>query len=202
MTTRPLHRYGIGAGAAHCGFTLIEVAIGLGVVGLLCSGIWVAAESAIQTDKVNQSIEMISMVTQGVRDQMQDRPFSAIGDITQNMINDNVIPAWTIVNGVAENPWGDGGHIHILADGLQTFSIEFAGQGVIPSDICTRVVLRVAQCNITDMACPQSVRATTGVALPGGTPPSLTFIPSTTLTLATVEGVCASARNLNFQYKL
>jgi hypothetical protein len=177
----------------------------MGVVGLLLGGIWGVASVKTLNDEVSQSLDLLDEITQGIRDQMQDRPFSAVGDITQNMINTNVIPAWTIVNGVAKDPWNDGGSIDIVAGsgGLRTFAVGFVGGNkVIPPVICTRVVLEIAQCSITDIGCPQSVMAITGVATIGQPAPSLTLIPSSNLTVTTVEAFCANAHDLYFQYSL
>jgi len=52
---------------SHAAFSLIEAAIVLGIVGLVIGGIWIAASSVSQKNKVNRTVEQVTIVLQNIR---------------------------------------------------------------------------------------------------------------------------------------
>jgi len=49
------------------GFSLIELAIALGVAGLIVGGIWAAAGAAYETHRVNQTVDQVRQIVENVR---------------------------------------------------------------------------------------------------------------------------------------
>lgn len=81
---------------ALAGFTLTEMALVLGIVGLVLGGVWVGARSLNDNLKIKSASEALQTIVQNIRSAMGlSRGFSSIlgQDITDNLIRKNVFGA-------------------------------------------------------------------------------------------------------------
>ncbi len=91
------------------GFSLIESAIVLAVVGLVIGGIWVAAASIHQKMQVNSAEKLVLMVAQGIYNKI---PLSLTGgvsgwyELNDFVIESGILPKDTPVNVRPLDPWG------------------------------------------------------------------------------------------------
>lgn len=87
------------------GVSLLELAIVLGVAGLLIGGIWAAASSANEAHRVNQTIEQIRQIVENIRTRYATAaqiPQQDFTTMTQTVATADVFPAETRLN-----PGGD-----------------------------------------------------------------------------------------------
>ena len=89
------------------GFSLIEAAIVLAVVGGVIGGIWVSAAAVIENYKVSKTAEGILTTARNIQDLISIRDSEAIGEL---YITNQLIAA-----GVFPKDWVDG--THVWADG-------------------------------------------------------------------------------------
>ena len=88
----------------HRGFNLIEAAIVLGVVGLVIGGIWVAAASVIQNQRVNKTVAAFGQIYAGVRNLFKGQQIAVNTVIYQigmntTIIDAGIVPADLVTNG-------------------------------------------------------------------------------------------------------
>jgi len=89
------------------GFTLTEIAIVLGIMGLILGAIWVAAASVYNNQRVNQANTGIMQILQGVRTLYAQQATITDGDLTQTLIGAGIIPTNLLVGTTAmKAPWG------------------------------------------------------------------------------------------------
>jgi len=103
------------------GFTLTEIAIVLGIIGLILGAIWVAAASVYNNQRINQANTAVLQVLQGIRtlySQQASIPGGA-QDITDKMVNAGIVPTNLVVTGTAtmRTPWGQSMYIGTNAAG-------------------------------------------------------------------------------------
>lgn len=125
------------------GFSIIELAIVLGVVGLVMGGVWVLAGKVRQTAKLQQTVEQVVAIAKNVRSFYQTR--SCIGNGTQMPVltaaNPPVFPREMLAGAAAVDLW-DGAVVVGGADGAcgYLFSITFAA---LPTATCVELVPRL-----------------------------------------------------------
>jgi len=91
------------------GFTLTEIAIVLGIIGLILGAIWVAAAAVYNNLRVSKANTAILQIAQGVRSlYATSNNVGAAGDLTAQMVNAGVIPS-DLINGAAANSVWPGG---------------------------------------------------------------------------------------------
>jgi len=88
------------------GFTLTEIAIVLGIMGLILGAIWVAAASVYNNQRVNQANAGIMQVLQGIRTLYAQQATIEGGDRTADLIGAGVIPTNFINGTTMRSPWG------------------------------------------------------------------------------------------------
>ena len=119
------------------GFSLIEVAIVLGVVGLVIGGIWIAAAAMMERWKISHTVEQISFLADCLRNVAV--PTEAVsGDSAMNFVRDSgcapadMLPLrWTGAGKMLTAAYYDMIHVNFIGDG--TFRIYFHSQ---PDDEC------------------------------------------------------------------
>ena len=116
------------------GFTLTELAIVLGVIGILIGGIWTAAATLTQKQRVNDQVTQVKTLMDNVRAQYsntQAAPFGTNASMNTALITSGAIPQYMLSSGAAvgiENgvltvtnlptgAFGTGAQIQIQVDG-------------------------------------------------------------------------------------
>lgn len=89
------------------GFSLIESAIVLGIVGLVIGGIWVAAASVQAANKRDDAAKALLQIVPIVRNLFKGFEITADLDITAAVFRSNTVPGTYIDEGagVVRNPW-------------------------------------------------------------------------------------------------
>lgn len=99
------------------GFTLIELAIVLGVVGTIIGAIWLAANSVTQQRRVGDAVEDLKEISTNIRSMYSAaQVFPTSGDVTTTLMgaNFNIFPTTMIAAG-ASNPLDpDGGNVNVI----------------------------------------------------------------------------------------
>ena len=84
------------------GFTLTEVAIVLGILGIIMGAIWAAANAVRAKHRTETGVNQIWQIANLVRDIYKGHPFAAADtDVTAVVTGQGVI-----TNDMLENPWG------------------------------------------------------------------------------------------------
>lgn len=93
--------------SAHRGFSLIEAAIVLGVVGLIIGGIWVAASTVQENLRVKRTVEgVLHIASRGQESIPISIGVTAWTDITSSALNMGMIPNDWINGNNINNPFG------------------------------------------------------------------------------------------------
>ena len=125
------------------GFSLIEAAIVLGVVGAVIGTIWVSAAAMYENHKVNKTVEGIFSTARNIQNLISIRDANVIGEsvyITSELIAADAFPKdWVNGSGV-KHPFG--GYISILNQLTnEKFGMYFGG---IPQQVCVKLVVQVS----------------------------------------------------------
>ena len=115
MRTRRTKHRGAYLREPSRGFTLTEVAIVLGIVGIILGGIWAAAAQVYENHKVEAAENQILTIVHNVRSLYAGRSSIEGGDLTAALVNAGVFPPdmIVVVNGVnvPEDPAGNTVHV-------------------------------------------------------------------------------------------
>lgn len=93
------------------GFSLIEAAIVLGVVGIVVGGIWIGANAVSENLKVSKTIVGFKVIAANMQRLISRADSLRLGqgqDITAAMISAGVFPKDWVINGALKNPFGGG----------------------------------------------------------------------------------------------
>ena len=123
------------------GFTLTEIAIVLGIIGLILGAIWVAAASVYNNQRINQGQTAILQTLQGIRTLYAQQASITAGNDTPAMINAGIIPTNLIsaAGNTMQAPWG--GVMMVGGDTTgAAIVIEFGG---MTSALCTGIIAAV-----------------------------------------------------------
>jgi prepilin-type N-terminal cleavage/methylation domain-containing protein len=191
------------------GFTLTEIAIVLGIVGLILGAIWVAAAAVYNNLRTGHANTEILQVAQGVRTLMTTaQTVGAAGDITTSMISAGVIPADAISSPTtAIGPWA-GSTLKILsvAAADNAFTIEL---NAIPQGACISLLTTVGGAsrdpNLTKIggtsaSAPSVIAAAAGTALVVSNAPIATAV--TAAAAATACSAATSVNTVQFEFSL
>ena len=117
--------------AKQSGFTLTELAIVLGVIGIVLASIWSASAMVSKKMKVNHAIQELQTIVSNIRSiYVGGSHFSQTGsmtDITAGMVNAGVFPPEMIVPGQAypSNPWGGRVVIYVIPNSPNADNTQF-----------------------------------------------------------------------------
>jgi prepilin-type N-terminal cleavage/methylation domain-containing protein len=188
------------------GFTLTELAVVLGVIGLILGAIWVAASSVSQNNATNLALQELQVVSQGVISVMDGRSFQVSpASVLQSMIASNVIPANFVIPpavagnpSTATNPWStagggpNGSSLDIYASTSRSFQVNFYD---VPSYGCLNMLLQAVACAAGQSSCPTSVgsQANPGALTPDAVKGWSILTPSAILN----KGICTQTSGTN-----
>ncbi len=124
------------------GYTLTEVTIVLGIVGLILGGVWTAAASVYQANSIRTASESIVKITQNIRMLYAERSrFSSTTsngtDITSMLKNAKVFPSNIVdpSNGDPLTPWET--KIRVIVDTPTSFEVVL--DQTMPGEECYRL---------------------------------------------------------------
>jgi prepilin-type N-terminal cleavage/methylation domain-containing protein len=118
------------------GFTLTEVAIVMGVIGIILAGLWAVISSGWETTHRQQASDEITIVTGNVRNYYSGQigmPNAGYDSISSNLLSVGTIPGYmqrastsgcTNPNNLcADNPWGSNSGSPLTLDAIGTFRV-------------------------------------------------------------------------------
>ena len=154
------------------GFTLTEIAIVLGIIGLILGAIWAAASSVYANQKANSAQQGILAAAQAVRSMFAT---SANTGVTgANIASPGMFPInWQSPTGSLGNPW----HINPAAN--KNFAFVFGNQSVFGIELdgisnigCAQLVAfyNQASSSVNGGSVPGLVGNNISINAPGGTP--------------------------------
>jgi len=141
------------------GFTLVELAIVMGIIGAITSAIWWAASNTKEAQRENAAINELQTIQQNINNLMAGQSFSSYNPtlITQNMLTAQAIPS-VYANAanpatLADNPWFPTGFA-IWATKAKTYRLTFYN---IPYKGCLALLLSATSCQANQVGCPTAV---------------------------------------------
>ena len=187
---------------ARRGFTLTEIAIVLGIMGLILGAIWVAAAAVYTNMRVNTGAREILALLQGTRSVYSTSSLTGeVGnpvEITTQLVNAGVFTKEMLAGAITVNPWNVGA----VANTIKVWSSHLSADG----DAIT----------VTFLALPQAACIALFTALAGNNAdPGLAFVnnagtgavgakaPPVSATWANTTGCAAGNANVvDFTFKL
>ena len=126
------------------GFTLTEIAIVLGIVGLILGAIWVAAAAVYNNLRISHANTEILQIAQGVRS-LYAGSSNDTGLTTDNLVCAKVVPS-DMVNGACGagtllDPWPQGATTVLVPVAGDSFTIEMTQ---VPPASCINLLMAVA----------------------------------------------------------
>ena len=125
------------------GFSLIEAAFVLAVVGAVIGTIWVAAATVIENHKVNKTVEGVFSTARNIQNLISIRDGESIGNmvlITDKLIDAGVFPEDWIYGTAVKNPLG----ANVLVrnwTGVTRFDLRFDG---IKASDCVKLITKIS----------------------------------------------------------
>jgi len=182
------------------GYTLTEVAIVLGVIGVVIAAIWTAATVVNEKTRLSQALNQANIIAQNMTSFLQSG-YGVIDpgdktDITQTMITSGIIPPWAQTppgNGTTgQNPWDQAGfHMWwVQSNPFREYRMSFYNVGSERS--CIGLLTGMTSCTAGQPGCPVRIvtAGTSGNFTAGGT-----NLTNTQLTSARLQNLCGPAKN-------
>ena len=185
------------------GFTLTEIAIVLGIIGLILGAIWTAAAAVYNNQRVAHANTAILQLVQGIRT-LYANSSSAAGLTTANLITARAVPS-DLVNAAGTGlvgPWPNSTLAVYIPVTNDSFTIQMTN---VPQGACSSLILAVSG-NGRDPGL-FAVRSTTAIA-PIAAAVATTAAPTASSlasppTAANAAAACSGATNpLDFGFSL
>jgi type II secretory pathway pseudopilin PulG len=140
------------------GFTLTEMAIVFGVIGMVMSGIWVAADHARETSRTSRAVNQITSILSGYRTLYKQSPVDtgnpsgpqSFVDITCVGVNAGYFPSEMLLNVTCAtgtgstypaSPWGSAADSHnVEVSGIQDWNAIAITYWNLPQVACINLV--------------------------------------------------------------
>ena len=184
------------------GFSLVEMAIVVAVIGTVIGVVWIAGESTYQKQRVNDAVTELQTISQNLLNIMTGRSFTSFTvNYTQNAITSGIIPSQYVNSPTAANtPWSTGG-LTIWALAAKTARIAFYGS--MPTYGCVGLVLGATQCDPKTYGCPRQIIVQTGVTVFTPDPSEgWNMLDVSALTTACVANAASGTISVEFDYAL
>ena len=131
---------------ARRGFSLVEAAIVLAVVGVVIGGIWVAAANFYENYKVNKTAEDLLLIVSNIQDLISSQDAQVIGNgitLVNFLSSAGKVPkGWPLVGSYIENPYY--GHTTIINQTSGLFPLFYVLFLNVPSAACEKIIVKVA----------------------------------------------------------
>jgi type II secretory pathway pseudopilin PulG len=130
------------------GFTLTELAIIIGVMGLVFGAIWLAVSSTYQNNKAQQAGREVDMIVQGYRSLYAGHPIDTADgtDLTCLGVNSGFFPADMVqnvacagLNTYPQHPWG--GPVQVISE--QSWGAIYVGFSSLSQSACMRLAKQI-----------------------------------------------------------
>ena len=126
------------------GFSLIEAAIVLAVVGGVIGGIWYSAAAVYENHRVNKTVEGVQLIVKNIQGLISMVDSESIGNevnITSTVINAGLCPKDWINENRVVNPFG--GSVYFVNYPLGNPRFNFYLHS-IPSSACIKIISRIS----------------------------------------------------------
>ncbi len=123
------------------GFSLVEAAIVLAVVGLVVAGIWIAAATMMENYRFNKTVEGIFTTASNIQNLISMRDGSSLpmhADLKQTLIASSAFPKDWVNGNLVKHPLGGIVGVMSIVSG-----VEFVLWGLNPSS-CIEISVRIA----------------------------------------------------------
>ena len=182
----------------YAAFTLVEVTLVLGIMGLILGAIWAATATTNDKKKANDALQELQIVSQNVNAMMMGRSFSyaVATNITSTMITSQAIPG-VYANGTkAGHPW-DTTNFIVTANptgaNARVFRISFMNVGTLSG--CVSLLTQGTACQAGQSGCPSSVQTDSGTDTADGVTNNTVASGanwSVSMTVAKAETMCGA----------
>jgi hypothetical protein len=156
----------------RAGFTLAEMGIVMGAMGLILGGLWASGSLTRGSQQNNDGYNQLQTVLQNTYTLYQGRNFSSLcvakTDVTSAMITAGVIPSWAVSSGgtLAWQPWSAAAGSFKFwgcSNGTTTvFRLSFYN---VPASGCIPLIMQATSCLGGQSGCPVQI-TTGGTVLP------------------------------------
>jgi prepilin-type N-terminal cleavage/methylation domain-containing protein len=168
------------------GFTLTEIAIVLGIIGLILGAIWVAAAAVYNNLRVSHANTAVLQTAQAVRALYStSQTMGTAGDITSQVIAAGAIPSDLVTGTTAIGPW-PGSVLYVLTAAASdtAFTVQITN---VPKAACINLINAVSGTNRDPGL--TAIGATTATA------PISATVAAAALTLATTQVAAPTTAN-------
>ncbi|MFY9288933.1 MAG: type 4 pilus major pilin [Alphaproteobacteria bacterium] len=201
------------------GFTLTEIAIVLGIIGLILGAIWVAASAVYNNLRTSRATTELLQVAQAVRSMyataatvdaganMTTIPFTAVAAGPQTTyVQAGVFPTDMVAGAgpyTVTNPWGGSANILSAQSTAANDSFMILFDRVPQSACITMITSNTGSGRDSSLYGVGAGAAAAFAVAAGGTTPGATSMPNFPITASTARTTCATANNnLAFQFRL
>ncbi len=179
------------------GFTLIELAIVLGIFALILSAIWLVVAVVYENVRQYQANHLMQSMVQNIRqlEQRITRFDSSLGvsnrDITVNLDTQGAFPVEMRINegtanGNLNNPWTtEGNSVHVFVRAATEFGIEFKNMQKKP---CIQIATKLSSGELAGL---------TGISING----TLTSATSLPLNLIQASALCTQDKTNTVEWR-
>lgn len=177
------------------GFSMVEMAIVLGVVGLVMGGVWTLAVKVQQTARVKQAVEQVITINKNIRNYYQTQACIPNGDQTATLLGlgQNIFPREMLSGGGVVDLWNGGVQVLGVNPGCDyVFQLSYLA---LPAETCAELVPKLT-------AAGEASRGLIRVAINGTALQALP--PNPTAIIGTGAGQCNAAATaaVTLNYKL
>lgn len=174
------------------GFSLIEAAIVLAIVGLVIGGIWVAAAAVMDKLKLNDAIKGINFTVSKTQNLFTLQAAAAIGSnmITSTLGDAGGLPAdWITGGNFAKFPLGKSIAVY---NGMGWFNILLDG---VPKKACIGLITRISALSLKT-----STLATGHIVVSPSGPPLGFYTSDFPVSPQTAAAACSSSNQIEMSY--